>query len=403
MGLLERALAAAVVCCWLSGCFFYDSSWGQAKASQKRVAASRMPGQLGSEPHSTRLRREDAVSGPVTQLRLRAYATPHYAAALVDAEAQLAQTLQDANPELARGLGIRLELVDYRVSASRMADDDLSALLAAIAKEDPAADVDWVLVLASPRNMVALGPDELGVGEVLGRHLAIRAMSDAAEYDWIQQSFDELSEEEKAKLYAARKRHKSATVLLHEVGHTLGMPHELAEHSLMNPRYDSQSTAFSPLAARLGRRALELRATSPGSSLFRQSAQAALNVLQSAPEHTWVPDSQADVQRVLERYAQAAFREPAATGRAAAAPAPANSSTTQLNLADRALLERARQEQAAGHIVEARSLAKALFEAYPRSLQVQELRCQLAMKAQLPMAEEQDECRPLMQLSGTAF
>jgi hypothetical protein len=270
----------------LSGCY-YDSRWGQAKASQKRVAASRMPSQLPEDPKEAKLQRADEAKTPVSTLRVRAYATPPYAAALVDGEAQFVQALNDANPELSQDLSIRLELAEYRVWTSRTSDDDLSALLKAIEKEDPATDVDWVLVLASPRNMVATGPDELGVGDLLGRHLAIRAMSDAAEYDAIQRSYTELSDDEKHKLYGATKRHKSATVLLHEIGHTLGMPHELDPHSLMSVRYDPQSKAYSPFAARIGRSALELRASTLGTELHRHSAQAALNALHAAPEHTW--------------------------------------------------------------------------------------------------------------------
>jgi hypothetical protein len=70
---------------------------------------------------------------------------------------------------------------------------------------------------------------------------------------------------------------------------------------------------------------------------------------------------------------------------------------------DRALFAKARAAQAAGHFVEARALAVPLFEAYPDAYAIQELRCQLAMKVGLSMAEETAECQPLMRLSGSAF
>jgi hypothetical protein len=404
------AVAVALSSFALGGCFFYDSSWGQAKASQKRVAAARMPATLGTDNTGTRLVRAPGDNASVTRLKLRAYATPHYAAALVDGEAQFAQALSDANPELARGLSLHIDLVDYRVWTSGEADDDLSALLSTLEKEDAATDVDWVVVLASPRNMVASGPDQLGVGQLLGRHIAIRAMSDAAEFDAIEQGYTELSEDEKHKLYAAGKRHKAATVLLHEIGHTLGMPHELAQHSLMSPRYDPQSAMFSAPAARIGQHALELRATSAGTELHRQSAQAALNVLSNAPAHTFEEKTAAEVRQLLEFHARApltaapstagALAQPSRVDLKPAAPA-APGMLSQLTTPDRALFARARQEQTAGHFAEARSLAKPLFETYPDSYAVQELRCQLAMKAHLPIAEEQSECAPLMRLSGS--
>ncbi|HYQ15088.1 MAG TPA: matrixin family metalloprotease, partial [Polyangiaceae bacterium] len=211
----------------LDGCFFYDSSWGAAKASQKRVVAQRTPSELRRErpPRTTE------------SLRIRAYATPHYAAALVDGEAQFRQALADANPTLASALSFQLELSEYRVWSNRVSDDRLDVLLHAIEQQDPARDVDWVVILASPRQMVATSADELGMAPLLGRHLAIRAMSDAAEFDVIERGFNELSDDEKRTLYDARKRHKAATVLLHELGHTLGMPHELDRHSMMSAVY----------------------------------------------------------------------------------------------------------------------------------------------------------------------
>lgn len=393
-------VALGVACAHLcAGCFFYDSSWGQAKASQKRVAAERMPSALRAE------------SGPAQrksarQLRLRAYATPHYASALVDGEAQFRQTLADANPTLAHDLSFQLELSDYTVWSRATSDDDLSRLITLIQHEDPARDVDWVVVLASPREMVATSADQLGMGHYLGRHLAIRAMSDAAEFDMIQRAYSELSDEEKRRLYVARKQHKSAAVLLHEIGHTLGLPHELERRSMMNATYSADAGAFSPHARRLGLRGLALRDTSFGSALHRDAAQAALNVLVAAPEHTWEATSAQALQQLLEQLARSPV--PVATPKHLApplAPAPrvAMQPPQELSAADQALMTEAQREHVAGRIERARALAAPLFEKYPKIYAVQELRCQLAMKAGLSMEAERAECAPLMQLSGASF
>ena len=412
---MGRALAAAALlgaCTTLAGCFFYDSRWGQAKASQKRVAAHATPGMLRSDSTGSRLKRTDDPSKPVEQLRIRAYATPHYMAALVDGEAQFTQALNDANPTLAHDLSFRLELSDYRVWSSNVSDDDLSALLQTLKREDTAQDVDWVVVLASPRHMVATSPDQLGVGSLLGRHLAIRAMSDADEFDAIETAFTELSEDEKSKLYAARKRHKTATVLLHELGHTLGMPHELDQHSMMSPQYDTQANAFSRYAARLGQQALKLRATTPGTELYREAAQGGLNVLHNAPQHTWEPHTFSEVEALLEFHAQQMpsrpsalpsrlAPQPAAAPRAAVTNSPP--SPSRLSASDAAVLAKARDMLAAGHVAEARALANPLFEVHVNVLAVQELRCQLAMKAGLSIDEEKAECAPLLRLSGSAL
>lgn len=393
----------------LVGCFFfYDSRWGEAKASQKRVAAQRTPTELRTEPADKQ--REAPLS--VRDLRLRAFATPHYASALVDGRAELERALADANPTLAHDLGFRLQLVDYQVWPAATSDEDLAALLAALEKADGAADADWAVVLASPREMVATSADQLGMGQLLGRYFAIRAMSDAAEFDVIERGFTELSEEEKRRLYAARKRHKAATVLLHELGHTLGVPHELSSESLMSPRYNIRASAFSAPAARLARWALTLRETTKGSQLHRDAARAALNTLRSAPSDTWIPQATGESVRLFERAAELAPVVSKALPAAlrpvlVAKPMPPGTQLVQtpspppeLSASDRDVFNRSRQEQQAGRFAKARELAGPLFVAYPDLHAVQELRCQLALKMALPMDVEREECAPLKRLSG---
>jgi hypothetical protein len=215
-----------------------------------------------------------------------------------------------------------------------------------------------------------------------------------------------LSEEEKRRLYVARKQHKSAAVLLHEIGHTLGLPHELERRSLMNATYNADASAFSPHARRLGLRGLALRDTSFGSALHRNAAQAALNVLVAAPERTWEATTAQALRQLLERLARAPVAAappkhlvPAPTS----APRAALEPPQELSAADRQLMADAQREQSAGRIERARALAAPLFEKYPKVFGVQELRCQLAMKAGLSMETERAECAPLMQLSGASF
>src|SRR3954466_5190650 len=77
------------LCFSLTGCFLWEyTGWGQAKASQKRVAAQRMPSQLRADETGTVLPNRNAPHAHVARLRIRAYATPHYEAALVDGRAQ---------------------------------------------------------------------------------------------------------------------------------------------------------------------------------------------------------------------------------------------------------------------------------------------------------------------------
>jgi len=75
-------------------------------------------------------------------------------------------------------------------------------------------------------------------------------------------AFRDLSADDREYLYALRRRHKETAVLLHELGHTLGVPHEAEADTLMYPTYSDQSASFTThardlmlaaVAARLGR------------------------------------------------------------------------------------------------------------------------------------------------------
>ena len=71
-----------------------------------------------------------------------------------------------------------------------------------------------------------------------------------------------LDREERASLLEARHRHKTAAVLLHELGHNLGAQHEDAPDTMMGATYSHRTAGFSEQAratmlatldARLGR------------------------------------------------------------------------------------------------------------------------------------------------------
>src|SRR6185436_10870539 len=112
-------------------------------------------------------------------------------------------------------------------------------------------------------------------------------MNSAREYENVQRAFSELEEQERQKLFRARKRHKTAICFLHELGHSLGVPHELDAHTIMHPKFDMKADSFSPAAAEL----MRLNVThqlEPGSMTDRSFAESALGLIQKSASG-WVP------------------------------------------------------------------------------------------------------------------
>ena len=149
----------------------------------------------------------------------------------------------------------------------------------------------------------------------------MRAMSDAHEYEAIQTAFSELSEAQRLNLYRARKQHKLCTVFVHELAHTLGVPHELPAPSLMNPRYQLQASGLSDEASNIVRASLATR-TQPSHVVLDAGLARTIHALLSAPNADWEPHSR---DAVLARIAPAesSGAAPAAT----AVPSATNAAT----------------------------------------------------------------------------
>ena len=366
----------------LSGCF-YSSTWGQQKASQKHEAARQAPQKL----HALSFAREARLAERT--LRLRVYATPTYSTTVVNWQKQFGELLDCANSVSTPEFGAKFEVAEFVSFRPEANEEKLDELLAELTARDSAADVDWVVGLARAVPRFAASADDLGVAPLLGNHLAMRAMSDAKEYEAIQAGFSELSESERLKLYQARKRHKLCSVFLHEVAHTLGVPHEVAEWSLMNARYHVKSQGFSDEAAEIVRGALSVRAKQP--TLFLDAAFAqTLSSSLSAANAGWEPTSRDKALEQLASFGGGGNSAQSAATRAAVAPsvagrAPSHSpsasspSIAGLSAEEQRLYEQARTELTSKHALTARETAAPLLSKHAELPAIQSLRCEIAM------------------------
>jgi hypothetical protein len=353
--------------------------------AQKHEAARQAPRQLQAQSPGRSSRAAEHT------LRLRVYATPTYSNTVVNWQKQFADMLECANSVVMPEFGAKFEVAEFIPFRPRASEEKLDGLLSELTTQDSATDVHWVVGLAGAVPRFAASADDLGLAPLLGNHFVLRAMSDVHEYEAIQHGLSELSEDERLKLYQARKRHKLCSVFLHEVAHTLGVPHERTEPSLMNTRYQVKAQGFSDEAAEIVRAALQLRANQPALFLDAPFAQK-LHSSMSRAGAEWEATSRDQILRSLASFSGTA---PAVSGSSAARTGPPSSprepqtamqppkaaSTAGLNAEEQRSYDRARAELGAGHVVAAREIAAPLLNQHADLPAVQSLRCDMATAA----------------------
>lgn len=381
-----------------TGCFGgYDSRWGQSATVQRQYAAEHAPTLRGDRPED----KEGTPKAPARTLRVRAFVARTYASQVVDVSATLRDLFDDANDVTEPTLGVKLTLEGIR-TWELAKDDDLGKTLVELRKADAATEVDWVVgfVGALPRATVSF--HDLGMGDLPGRHVVLRAPSNAIAHDNVEKSYAELSEEERRRLQKDARRHRVAAVFLHEIGHTLGALHERSDRSLMYPEYRLRMTTFSPEAIGIMRGVLghrEVKTLDDQAALFHELAAG----IRRAPAGVFFEEertkylAQADEIAAKAEAKKQAVAPPAASG-AASAAAPAEEEPSDLSGDDKDRFVRARAAVAAGDWVNGWETAKPLFASRRDSMAVQELRCKIATNVfRFDVARR--ECERLLQLS----
>lgn len=334
-------------------CAIYDAIWGN-EASQKRVAAQYVPASLKRESETP----SDATT---RKLPVRVYATPRYSTATFDWQHQFARVVADANPTLRSDLGVELKVVEYRIWNDAGSEDSLPALLERLEVFDPGPDVAWVVALATAVPGLAESPDQLGLANTPGKHVVLRAMSDPEEFDQIERGFPDLPQKEREKLYLSRKRHKSAIAFLHELGHTLGLPHDSTKDALMNERYSERASDFSPEAVRLAKAELTRRNT--------EKVEAVATAPSASPSDA-----------------------------RAAPPTVTDGALEGLSNDERQLFQAAMAQKNASNLSDAWRTAAPLFTRHPSVYVVQKLRCDLATAIGGAYENIKKECDSFMKL-----
>jgi hypothetical protein len=255
-----KKLAAVMV---LSGCFAatpvirFGGGKSASEAQHDRAAELTPPVLIA----------DGEWQGEVRNEKVRVWADDDFRAQNVNWQRTFGEEVDYANQVLAQLVGIRL-VPEYHAWQHHAPGATLDEDLVELAKQDPGDGVLTVIGLTSSQGLVSATFDQIGVASMPGNHMMLRGYADVEERAMFERYFKKLSAEERESMYAARRRHKTTSLLLHELAHNLGAPHSVLADTLMYPIYSDRSAAFDPqsrdlMLARLGHKPTALVAATP--------------------------------------------------------------------------------------------------------------------------------------------
>ena len=246
-----------MVTCWLvaglsTSCLSPVMQFGggkSAKEAQHETMSDFTPVQLETAAKWT---------GEITTRKIRVWADNQYRAQNVQWRRSFEAPLELTNLVLTSLLGLRL-VPEYQEWERHAPGSTTVADLEALAERDPGRGVLLVVGLTSSLPLVSATFDELGYAQVGGRHLLVRGYADLEERKLYADAFRDLLPEERELSLEQRRHHKTAVVLLHEIGHNFGYEHDVSQDTIMNASYSHRASAFSPQAREVMLRTLEQR------------------------------------------------------------------------------------------------------------------------------------------------
>jgi len=235
-----RVLMALVVC---SGCIVGAAgTWGGGKSgkqAQQELLDEFTPPGLDIDPVS---------NDPIKNVQVRVWADEEYRSQNGGWQRTFQQVLDTTNEVLEAKLRIRL-VPSYQVWDHRaQPDETLSDRLAALKAQDPGNGVFAVIGLTSSRGIVEATFEEIGIADFPGHHMMLRGYADIEERKQFRDAAPNLSKAQIERFHGQRRMHKTACVVLHELGHNLGVDHEDEFDTMMSHGYSAKATGFSAKA-----------------------------------------------------------------------------------------------------------------------------------------------------------
>jgi hypothetical protein len=146
-----------------------SSAWMDPTRAQRNAAQRAAPAEIHATPAHEGGGESEVPPSPSASLRvlrLRALATPRYAAQVVDWPRQLEALLDEVNRVLGPTLSARITLADTGTWVPKAGDEDLSATVDELAASDAGEGVDWVVGLVGSVPRFELSFHQLGMGRM---------------------------------------------------------------------------------------------------------------------------------------------------------------------------------------------------------------------------------------------
>jgi biopolymer transport protein ExbD len=228
-----------LVCVGLSACLvspvMHFGAGKSAKEAQHDTMAEFSPARLGTDEH---------WQGEIATKKVRVWADNQYRTQNIHWQDTFEESLELTNSIISQLLGVRL-VPEYAVWDRDVPGATLTDSIKALQEQDPGDDVFVVIGLTSSLPLVSATFDELGLAMVDGRHLIVRGYADLEERKMYANAFPDLRREERELALDQLRRHKTAVVLLHELGHIFGVRHETDMASIMSSTYSNHAALFS--------------------------------------------------------------------------------------------------------------------------------------------------------------
>jgi len=316
---------------------------------------------------------ESPVPGEPRTAHVRVWVDEDFRAQNLRWRTQIEEQIDEANQFLVPAIGIQLDVKAIEPWPVRSSDQRLADVLGALEQVDPGDDVDWVIGYVSSLSLVGATFEQLGVARPLGRHVVVRGYADGAERKNFERAFPDTRQGDRERVHQARRRHKQTAILLHELGHTLGAPHETDASWVMHAVYDTHMATLSAPSRELMRLTLETWLNPRATWDPRAVAARLQSYFEANPWGGWIDDDRAALTAELRALSYQ-------TG--GAGPGPVL--TVPPEAFDQ--FHRAETLAQAGKLAEAKAELDSLVAAYPATPDIREAICEVTIATDGPSA-----------------